>query len=204
MPELVLIRHGQTDVSRTGVYCGLLDVPLNQEGLHQSREWSWLQDVQVDVSFAASPLSRAVETAQAAKVETVTILEELAEWDLGPLEGQVAHDFRQSHPSCDLFFDGPPSPGEQPGSVIRSARKFVDDFVLTSESQVIVAFSHGQLIKAMTSLLLTEGLHLASHLKIGEAKAVWLEILNTGTVTMKGWNVSSLELKAANNPRVGH
>ena len=56
----------------------------------------------------------------------------------------------------------------------------------------------------MTSLLLTEGLHLASHLKIGEAKAVWLEILNTGTVTMKGWNVSSLELKAANNPRVGH
>lgn len=204
MPELVLIRHGQTDVSRTGAYSGSLDVPLNQEGLHQSSKWSWLRDIQVDVDFACSPLSRAVESAKAAGIGTVALREELVEWDLGPLEGEVANDFRERHPGWNLFCDGPPSPGEQPRTVISRARKFVDDFVLTSKSQVIVAFSHGQLIKAMTSLLLTESLYLASRLQVGEARAAWLEIRDASTVTMKSWNASSAELKAANHARLRH
>jgi len=69
MTRFILVRHGQTEWNRVERFRGRADVPLNQNGLKQAeatgqriaREW------QVAAVYA-SPLSRAVRTAEAIAV----------------------------------------------------------------------------------------------------------------------------------------
>lgn len=69
MTRFILVRHGQTEWNRIERFRGRADVPLNQNGLQQAqatgrriaREW------QVEAVYA-SPLSRAVRTAEAIAV----------------------------------------------------------------------------------------------------------------------------------------
>jgi broad specificity phosphatase PhoE len=64
MTELILIRHGETDWNVEGRYQGQADPPLNQAGLDQARLLvKELRDVHLDVLYA-SPLRRALQTAQ--------------------------------------------------------------------------------------------------------------------------------------------
>ena len=64
MTELILIRHGETDWNVEGRYQGQADPPLNRAGLDQARLLAKeLRDVHLDVLYA-SPLRRALQTAQ--------------------------------------------------------------------------------------------------------------------------------------------
>ncbi len=66
MIRIVLVRHGQTEWNRVERFRGRADVPLNQTGLAQAEatgrrvaaEWK-------PAAVYASPLSRAVKTAEA-------------------------------------------------------------------------------------------------------------------------------------------
>lgn len=62
MPYLALIRHGQSEYNALGLWTGLTDVPLNEEGLAEAqRAADALRDVRLDVGFT-SALKRAQET----------------------------------------------------------------------------------------------------------------------------------------------
>jgi probable phosphoglycerate mutase len=66
MTTFILVRHGQTEWNRVERFRGWADVPLNETGLEQARATgkrvaaSWKP-----VAVYSSPLSRAVETAEA-------------------------------------------------------------------------------------------------------------------------------------------
>jgi bisphosphoglycerate-dependent phosphoglycerate mutase len=63
--RLYLIRHGQTDSNKKGVYQGQTDTVLNDEGIQQSRIVSErLKDVRFQAAFS-SDLSRATKVRNA-------------------------------------------------------------------------------------------------------------------------------------------
>ncbi len=89
--KLYLIRHGETDWNRQSKVLGRTDIPLNENGRRQAREAAQqLQDTHFAAIYA-SPLSRAMETAQviaAANQHPCNILSEdcLMEQDFGTYE----------------------------------------------------------------------------------------------------------------------
>jgi len=88
---LYLIRHGETDWNRLGLYQGTTDVPLNAAGRAQARTLAEsLREVPLHAAYS-SPLSRALETAEAV-VEgrgiAVRVLPELREISYGLWQGR--------------------------------------------------------------------------------------------------------------------
>lgn len=89
--RIYLVRHGQTEWNRIHRFQGRSDVPLNAEGRRQVRETaSALEDVPFTAIYA-SPLSRAIDTAEAIRAyhPTVPLIKEegFIEMELADFDG---------------------------------------------------------------------------------------------------------------------
>ena len=101
MQRLIIVRHGECDGNKDGIFRGRFDFPLNQTGLQQARE------VAADLmrySFSkvySSPLKRSLQTAQAiadAKGVSVVAMEEFNNINLGHWEGQSKDKIKKRYP----------------------------------------------------------------------------------------------------------
>jgi probable phosphoglycerate mutase len=104
--QLWLVRHGETEWSRSGQHTGRTDLPLTPAGEQQARA---LREVLGSVDPAlvlCSPRRRARDTAQLAGFDAVTIDDDLAEWDYGDYEGLTTKQIRAHVPGWTLFRDG--------------------------------------------------------------------------------------------------
>ncbi len=94
MNTVYLVRHGQTAWNREEVFRGRADIPLNESGRKEALlTGKYLRGVGVD-SLYSSPLSRAIETAEAIaryQREEVRILEGLIDIDFGGWQG-ISHE----------------------------------------------------------------------------------------------------------------
>ncbi len=100
--EIVFVRHGQTRSNIEGLLHGRTDEPLNAHG------WWQVERVAIRLgatgplhSIHASPLSRALATAQAIANQTgaaITKHDDLAEFHFGDFEGYTLSQIQQSHP----------------------------------------------------------------------------------------------------------
>ena len=94
-PEIVLVRHGETEWSRDGRHTGHTDLPLTAGGADQAE---LLGRCLGDCRFASvltSPLQRAIETCRRAGLGALAeIRPELAEWDYGAYEGRRTVEIR--------------------------------------------------------------------------------------------------------------
>lgn len=64
MLNIYLVRHGETDLNRIGVFQGTIDSKLNVTGWQQAKQAAErLSDVKIDMVFS-SPLTRALQTAE--------------------------------------------------------------------------------------------------------------------------------------------
>lgn len=62
--RLFLVRHGQTEANRQGVFCGMTDLPLTEQGVTQAQQVAqWLAEVPFVQAFS-SELWRARHTAE--------------------------------------------------------------------------------------------------------------------------------------------
>jgi len=108
-PEVLLLRHGQTEWSLNGRHTGSTDVPLTEEGRAQARA---VHDRLAGREFAlvlTSPLGRARETAELAGLGAqAQVREDLFEWDYGDYEGVTTADIRKRDPDWLLWRDGCP------------------------------------------------------------------------------------------------
>lgn len=84
--ELWLVRHGETDWSAAGRFCGRSDPALSGRGRAQASALRPLLENAVFDSFLSSPSRRALQTARLAYGEP-RIEERLQELDFGDLEG---------------------------------------------------------------------------------------------------------------------
>jgi probable phosphoglycerate mutase len=110
MAEVVLVRHGETEWSRSGRHTGRTDVPLTEAGEAQARA---LAGVLAGERFAltlTSPLSRARRTAELAGLTGAEVDDDLAEWDYGPYEGRTSAEIRaELGRPWTIFDDGVPN-----------------------------------------------------------------------------------------------
>ena len=147
--RLVLVRHGETEWSKSGQHTGRTDIPLTdrgrEEGLHvRDRLAGWTFG-----RVLSSPLSRALDTARLAGFgDDVETAEDLLEWDYGEYEGLTSADIRASRPRWSLWADGAPG-GESAADVgtrvdglLKELRDLEDDSLL---------FAHGHLLRVLAA-----------------------------------------------------
>ncbi|WP_037571208.1 histidine phosphatase family protein [Phaeacidiphilus oryzae] len=131
MGELVLIRHGETEWSRSGQHTGWTDLPLTAHGEQQARALRPLLAGRRIARVLASPLGRAQRTAELAgltpdrvKFETTP---DLHEWDYGGYEGVSTDEIHRTRPDWYLWTDGvAPGPPDHPGETVEEVGARVD------------------------------------------------------------------------------
>ena len=99
MRELWLVRHGETEWSRSGAHTGRTDIPLTAAGREptpppSAATWRGRQFALVLVS----PLQRARETCRLAGYENALIDPDLREWDYGDYEGRTTPQIQAGAP----------------------------------------------------------------------------------------------------------
>lgn len=154
--ELYLLRHGETEWSKTGRHTGRTDIPLTDAGRDRA---SYVAPLLAAVTFSevlCSPLSRARETAQLAGLVPDGYDDDLLEWDYGVFEGRTTADIRAQREDPDwLIWDSPIPGGEVPGDVAVRARRVlarVRDSIESGRNVMLVA--HGHFLRILTATYL--------------------------------------------------
>ncbi|MEV7654909.1 histidine phosphatase family protein [Streptomyces anulatus] len=116
MGELILIRHGETEWSRSGQHTSYTDLPLTDVGERQARALvPLLADRNIGLTLV-SPMIRARRTAALAGLPDPRVTPELREWDYGGYEGITTLAIRRTRPFWNLWTDGvDPGSEEHPG-----------------------------------------------------------------------------------------
>ncbi|OZG50435.1 histidine phosphatase family protein [Bombiscardovia coagulans] len=150
---LVLLRHGETEWSKSGQYTGRTDLPLVDEGRQQARKVGQrlahdFPEGFDDGCMLVSPLQRAQETAQLAGFSGVQTLDALAEWDYGRAEGRKSSEI-DAELGWDwmLWRDGPQAIDERLGGDRQAP--------LPSGGSVFVRNSDGESLKQAAQRALT-------------------------------------------------
>jgi broad specificity phosphatase PhoE len=169
---LLLVRHGETDANRAGLYLGRADPPLTDRGRTQAdRLADRLPPAHVIVS---SPLRRARETAARLGGRSgvgIVIDERWVELDYGPLDlrpvgSGVPPDV------LDRWRDDPtfaPSGVETAASLSARVSAACDELVERAASSVVVVVSHVGPIKAAIGWALGSDMGLAGRLFVEDA-----------------------------------
>ncbi|MEA4911508.1 MAG: histidine phosphatase family protein [Oscillospiraceae bacterium] len=93
--KIHLIRHGMTEANEKGLYCGSSDLPLSDAGEHSLGELLGRYDYPYVDRVYASPLSRAVRTAEILYPGCdVLRVDDLREASFGPFEGKSMQALR--------------------------------------------------------------------------------------------------------------
>ncbi len=94
--EIVLVRHGETEWSRTRRHTGNTDIPLTDEGQAAARLLGGSLRGRTFTRVLSSPLQRALETCRLAGfAEQVEERADLREWDYGIYEGRTTAEVRE-------------------------------------------------------------------------------------------------------------
>lgn len=187
MPEIVLVRHGETEWSRTGQHTGRTDVALTPAGRRQAEALAGALAGRRFARVMTSPLRRAADTCRLAGLSgAAEVRDDLREWDYGAYEGRTTADIRQERPGWLLWRDGAPE-GETADEV--GAR--VDPVIaqLRDSPGDVVIFAHGHVLRVLTARWL--GLPASS----GQLFA-----LATATVSVLGWERELAVLVRWNQP----
>ncbi|HEY4629717.1 MAG TPA: histidine phosphatase family protein [Blastococcus sp.] len=155
MGEIVVLRHGQTEWSRSGQHTSVTDLPLLPEGEEQARH---LRTALADRSFVevwVSPRQRARRTAELAGLEPTAVDEDLVELDYGGYEGLTTPEISERLGRVwSLWADGT-IPGESPGETLADVGKRVDRVLDRARERLpegdVVLVAHGHLLRILTA-----------------------------------------------------
>jgi broad specificity phosphatase PhoE len=145
--EVVLVRHGETEWSRSGQHTGRTDIPLTKAG---TRHAAMIAPRLAERRFAAvfsSPLSRAAETCRLAGLRArAELRDELLEWDYGDYEGMTTSEIRERRPGWLLWRDGCPD-GEDARQVGARVDALLDE--VRGVDGDVALFAHGHVLRVV-------------------------------------------------------
>jgi probable phosphoglycerate mutase len=197
MGELILIRHGETEWSRSGRHTGRTDIPLTEAGVNAAKALVQPLGRRHLAAVFSSPLSRAMRTAELAGLFGVEPDPDLMEWDYGGYEGMTTAQIHETRPGWDLWRDGViPGDGDHPGEQLQHVAARTDAVLdrvrpLVDDGDVAL-IAHGHLQRVLTARWL--GLAAAAGRLLGHPGAGTLSTLGTqhGQPVVSTWNIASV------------
>ncbi len=142
LPQIFLVRHGETDWSVSGRHTGRSDIDLTPNGENAARLLAErLKGITTDVVWS-SPSLRARRTCELAGfASSMSVKSDLNEWDYGQYEGVTTKDIHQTAPGWQLFRDGAPG-GESIEQVGMRADRIIHDIRASGTTILIFSSSH--------------------------------------------------------------
>jgi broad specificity phosphatase PhoE len=153
--RIYLVRHGETDWSRTGRHTGRTDLPLTRYGEEQARTAGRLLVTLRGVDAAppavwCSPRRRALDTAALAGLTPDAVREDLVEWDYGDYEGRTTPDIRVGDPGWTVWTH--PVPHGETGEQIA---KRIDEVIADADRELdrhdVVLIGHGHASRVLVA-----------------------------------------------------
>ncbi|MFF5408500.1 histidine phosphatase family protein [Streptomyces misionensis] len=158
MADLLLVRHGETEWSRSGQHTSFTDLPLTDHGEEQAKSLAPLLSGRTYALALASPLARALRTAELAGVTGVVPDPDLHEWDYGGYEGITTPEIHRTRPDWDLWTDGVAPgpeghPGESPAEIGARADRVLArvDAALAEDAGDVVLVAHAHFLRVLTA-----------------------------------------------------
>ncbi|MDM7889538.1 histidine phosphatase family protein [Curtobacterium sp. RHCJP20] len=191
--ELVLVRHGETEWSKSGQHTGRTDIPLTENGIEQAkRAGRYLADRTFGLALS-SPLQRARDTAELVGVDP-ELDEDLYEWDYGAYEGLTTPQIKvERHGPWDLWTDGVPA-GDTPGENAAEVRVRVERVLnrvrpVLAEGDDAIVVAHGHVLRALGAAWIRLAPQDGAVLKLGTATVSSLGYEH-GRPVIDSWNVT--------------
>lgn len=142
--QLLVIRHGETEWSKTGKHTGRTDIPITDVGRDEARAAARTLEGWDIGAVYSSPLIRALETAELIGFGDAVIDDDLVEWDYGIYEGVRTAETRLEIPDWSVWTH-PIIDGESVDAVGARVDSFFDR-LNEVEAQTAVVFAHGHLL----------------------------------------------------------
>jgi broad specificity phosphatase PhoE len=166
--RMYLLRHGQTEWSRTGKHTGRTDVPLTERGRELAaaagRLIAAVRGPERPALVLTSPRSRARDTARLAGLQADAVDERLAEWDYGAYEGRTTAEIRETVPGWTIWTHPCPG-GETADEVGKRADAVLADAGAVLDRGDVVLVGHGHFSRVLVArwigLPATEGVRFA-------------------------------------------
>ncbi|GAA3751633.1 histidine phosphatase family protein [Terriglobus aquaticus] len=176
--ELWLIRHGETEWSKSGAHTSYTDLPLTDHGREQAAA---LEPVLAKVQFdlvLTSPRQRAQETAKLAGVHAAAQIEpNLQEWNYGEFEGKSTPEIREQIPDWNVW-RSPITGGESLQEVSARAQAVIDRCL--QHGGRCALFAHAHFFRILAGVWIGPG--PAQGGEMGEHLA-----LSTASISVLGW-----------------
>ncbi len=175
LPVIHLVRHGETEWSRTGRHTGRTDLPLTPRGEENARRLGDRLRALTVARVFTSPLIRAKRTAELAGFPDAEVDADLTEWHYGLYEGRTTAEIVAARPGWNVFLDGGGPGGETTADVLARV-----DRVIARVREVnadVLLFSSGHLLRVLAARWV--GL---------DATAGRLFALSTGAVSQLGYD----------------
>ena len=148
MSEVVLVRHGETEWTKTGQHTGTTDIDLTPVGRAQAERLGSVLDAWSFASTLTSPLRRAADTCRLAGHAGADVREDLAEWSYGAYEGRTTALIRAERPGWSLWRDGAPG-GETPEQIADRVDRIIAEVRSTRGN--VALFAHGHLLRVLAA-----------------------------------------------------
>ena len=142
MSEIVLVRHGETEWSRSGQHTGTTDLPLLPEGEEQALTVAPKLAGREFALVLSSPMQRARRTAELAGFgDRAEIDEDLRERNYGIYEGRTTKEIRVERPGWDVWRDDCPG-GETLDELAARADRVIERALAADGDTLVFAHSH--------------------------------------------------------------
>jgi len=186
--KLILIRHGETEWVRQGLYQGSTDVPLNRRGLSQARAVALAIKKAKPIAVYSSKLTRARQTAKLiARLSQKQLVEDkrLNEVSFGRWEGKLHESVKIQFPKAfanwyKANWSSRPPGGESLKSLEKRISKFLVDLFKkhSDRAESCVVVTHGGPIRMFLIHLLKMRPEVFWSIRIDVASVT---VMNIGT-----------------------
>lgn len=151
---IYILRHGQTDYNKNGIFQGRNNISLNEEGIKQITETSKeLKKIKFDKIYV-SPLKRTIETAKIININNKNIIYDnrILERDTKKM---MYHNFQDVDHNYfyNLKYDIIYEDCEGFKSVFTRVANFIEDIKKHYKNKTILVVTHGDVCKAIYSYL---------------------------------------------------
>jgi broad specificity phosphatase PhoE len=147
--KIFLLRHGETEWSRSGRHTSSTELPLTENGRIAGRRLRPVLAAESFTSVFTSPLQRARETCELAGLgEEAGVEADLMEWNYGEYEGLTTKQIQTKRPGWSLFRDGCPG-GESPQQVAARADQIIDKLRRAEGNAAL--FAHGHILRVLAA-----------------------------------------------------